>query len=42
MNVKIQFCGNLSSFSVVHWDEKLFPERDHCIECLPIVVTSTN
>lgn len=26
----------------MHWDGKLFPEKDYCIELLQIVVTSTN
>lgn len=40
--VKTQFCGNLPSFVVVRWDGRLFSEKDHCVERLPIFITSTN
>lgn len=40
--VKTQFYGNLQSFAMVHWNGKIFPDRDHRIERLQIVVISTN
>lgn len=42
VKVKTQFCRNLPSFIVGYQDEQLFPERNHCIERLLILVTSTN